>query len=51
MTYSIRFGNSGSLAATNIQIMDNLPVGMTYISSSISINGVIRSDYTLSQGA
>jgi hypothetical protein len=24
---------------------------MTYISSSISINGVIRSDYTLSQGA
>ncbi len=37
VTYTIRYGNSGQIAAPNWSLLDSLPVGTAYVSGSITI--------------
>lgn len=40
VTYTLGFENYGGIAATNVQILDNVPVGITPNTAGVTINGV-----------
>lgn len=40
LTYSIFFNNLGNITAQNVVLVDSVPQGTTFISDSVSINGI-----------
>ncbi len=44
VTYRVRILNTGTVDATNVQFIDRLSQGATFVPNSVTINGVLQSD-------
>ncbi|MGH1053339.1 DUF11 domain-containing protein [Bacillus cytotoxicus] len=44
VTYRVRVLNTGTVDATNVQFIDRLSQGATFVPNSVTINGVLQSD-------
>ncbi|PES75362.1 hypothetical protein CN509_20065, partial [Bacillus cereus] len=42
LTYTIRIQNTGTVPATNIIFQDPIPTGATFVTNSVTINGVVQ---------
>ncbi|MEG0109520.1 MAG: hypothetical protein RR675_00250 [Oscillospiraceae bacterium] len=39
--YTVTIKNANSIAATNVEFMDNIPVGMSYVTGTFKVNGAV----------
>ena len=42
LTYTVNVTNNGNVAANNVIFVDSIPVGIMFVTNSVTVNGVAR---------